>query len=178
MPHQRLHLLERLLLNGLLLHASLLKCLLLETGLELVLVLHGLSLHLLLSGHRVFVHRPPLLAHLFFLCQFLLISLQLKLYLVLGLPLAHFYFKLLSLAAFFLSDLHFLDCQLSSNSRFVGLTLCFPYVRGALSLLFSWPVRKQSLRCHSDLGTSQPINKLVVVALTAAAFSSPLESKP
>jgi hypothetical protein len=73
-----------------------------------------------------------LLAHLFFLGQFLLIPLQFQLHLVLSLALSHFYFKLLRLALFVLSNLGLLDGQFPfSLLAFTNLTLCFPGAPGA-----------------------------------------------
>jgi hypothetical protein len=70
---------------------------------------------LLLLCDTLLVTCPPHLSHLLLLPQFLLISLQLQLYLVLSSALGHFGIELCGLALLFLLDLRPLDLELLRN---------------------------------------------------------------
>lgn len=90
----------------------LLQSLLLECRLHLILILDCLPSQLLLLRHTLLITCSPLLSHLLLLPQFLLVSLQLQLYLVLGSALGHFGLVLGGLALLFLFDLRPLDLEL------------------------------------------------------------------
>jgi hypothetical protein len=93
------------------------KFLLLDAGFKLSLVLQGLSAHFFLTSNTLFVGFPALVSHLLFLLEHLLVSLQIELHLVFGLPLVHFELKLLGLPTFFFCYLRFLHLQLATNMK-------------------------------------------------------------
>jgi len=95
--------------------SRLVKFLLLDAGFELCLILQGLSTHFLLASNTLFVSFSALLSHNLFLLQHLLVSLQIELNLVFGLPLTHFELKLLSFPALFLCYLRLLHLQLAKK---------------------------------------------------------------
>jgi hypothetical protein len=100
----------------LLLKSSLLvQLLLLNTGLKLVFVLEGLAFEIFLLHDTLFVFFPALSAHSLLSADHFLVALQLKLYLVLRLPLPHFGFELHCLAFLLLHDLGPLDLQLAAR---------------------------------------------------------------
>jgi len=110
--------LDELLISGRqLLCKSLLmvKFLLLDAGFELSLILQSLSAHFFLTSNTLFVGFSALVSHLLFLLEHLLVSLQIELHLVFGLPLVHFELKLLGLPTFFLCYLRLLHLQLATN---------------------------------------------------------------
>lgn len=115
MHHFRIEglLLGRELLRVLLL---LVELLLLDGGLELVLVLERLPLHLLLPLDTFLVSLAALLPHLLFLLQLVLVALQLELHLVFSLSLLHLLIELNRLAFLLLDDLSLLHLELP-NSR-------------------------------------------------------------
>ena len=115
----------------------LLQSLLLESGLHLILILDSLAPLLLLLRDTLLVTCPPHLSHLLLLSQFLLISLQLQLYLVLSSALGHFGIELSGLALFFLFDLRPLDLELLSVLCHLQLLGCLAFqsqVEGVLRI--------------------------------------------
>lgn len=145
--HKSFHLLETFLLDSLLLHTPLFKCLLLQTGFELVFVLHSLTLHLFLAGDWIFVQGSSLLAHLFFLSQLLLVPLQFQLYLVLSLSLGHLDFELLRFSFLVLCNLDLRDGKFPINSKMVKrFTLCSLAAQDALFPRSSSQAQMPSLR--------------------------------
>ena len=114
------HFLDELLISGrqFLWHSlCMVKFLLLDAGFKLSLVLQGLSAHFFLTSNTLFVGFPALVSHLLFLLEHLLVSLEIELHLVFGLPLVHFELKLLGLPTFFFCYLRFLHLQLATNMK-------------------------------------------------------------
>ena len=91
----------------------LVKLLLLDAGLELILVLECLTLHLLLTRDAFLISLATLLSHSLFLLQLRPVTLQFELHLVLGRPLVHLLLVLDRLTLLLLLNLSLLDLQLS-----------------------------------------------------------------
>ena len=122
--------------------AHLIELLLLDRGLELVLVLECLPLHLLLSHDALLVCLSALLSHGLLRLELLPVALKLKLHLVLSLALFRLLLELDRLSLLLLLDLRLLNLKFSSQraseqTRWDTLTVCFLAVLSASSPLSS-----------------------------------------
>ena len=106
-----------LLLHLFLERKRLVHALLLDGSFELVFVLEGLSPHVLLLCHALFVFLATCFASGLLLRKLLLVALQLELDLVLGLALLHLHRVLLGIALLVLDDLGLLDLQFAAKLR-------------------------------------------------------------
>lgn len=131
----------------------------LDRSLELVFVLEGLSPHVLLLCHALFVLLAACSASGLLLRELLLVALQLELDLVLSLTLLHLHRVLLGLALLVLDHLSLLDLQFAAKLRSgyeAGLTVGSQRLLLALFLRLSSRARRPSERWERRRGFTQP----------------------